>query len=943
MVINCCSLRNKAIEFNSLLSVSNADIVFGCESWFDESVCNNLIFPSHFDIYRNDRNLNGGGVFIAVKDFLRSELIHCDSVYEFISISCLLNNTKVILVVIYRPPNDCKLVFDAIDSHLSEQGLYKNSSVPVVIAGDVNLPSIDWKNGIIPSPCTYGKAVNLRAVQFLQKFGLNQVVREPTRVVSRNGQIVSSLLDVILVRPHNFISSVSVDKGISDHSSVNAILSDRLLLSPVTNRVISVKQFDKADIVAATALLESSYPQFHSLYQDGDMNMLWDYFCNLVYHIQDNLVPTTTFKLGTNSSSIRSRDVRLIERRCKRAYALRNNSHRHKQHYEALLSQLNVAKLAAERECFGDLNLRSHSAKESWSFINKFLDKSKGIPALKDETGAIIFEDVSKANLLNSTYSKAFNAGAPLATNLSGSGHIASNFSFSIDDVYRLITQTKPTAPGPDKVNIKTLKLLPHHFAPYLYLIFNLSYSSSSIPTIWGDAIVTPVPKKGSSCDPSNYRPISITCCCSKLLERLLSDHLYSSLNKRNFFSKYQFGFRPGYSCESLLLRFWQYICHSADLGLSVDAIFLDFAKAFDKVPHDILLADLKRIGIDRRLIMWIKSFLSNRTQRVSINGILSSSTKVTSGVPQGSVLGPLLFIIFINDLPSGILSHFAFFADDFMTFFAIKSPEDHLILQNALRIIAGWCLRKRMPLNFEKCVSMTFSSGRRLPSIYDYSLGPSSTPLKRVDSCYYLGVCLSSDLKWSKHMYSIVQKSNAVLNALRGPFRFCSPQTKEILYFALVRSLLEYATCVWDPYCNFFTALIEKVQRRAARFVLGRFERYDSVSDMLAELNWTPLSHRRKLNRLLCYHKIFSERNGWSHLKDLLIPAPFTGRGHPFKIFVDCNRTNFGKFSFIHRTTKEWNSLPLGECEALPSFNEFKVLISKLPACPLLSSCLCC
>jgi ribonucleases P/MRP protein subunit RPP40 len=343
-------------------------------------------------------------------------------------------------------------------------------------------------------------------------------------------------------------------------------------------------------------------------------------------------------------------------------------------------------------------------------------------------------------------------------------------------------------------------------------------------------------------------------------------------------------------------------------------------------VPHSVLLHKLHNVGIESQLVKWVGAFLSNRCQKVSVSGILSNPVKVLSGVPQGSVLGPLLFLIFINDLPEGVSSSLRLFADDCIIYQEIHSINDVAILQQSLGLLSQWCIDNGMAFNVKKCQCITFTL-KHAPIVGLYMLA--SEVLTRVTECKYLGLTFSSDLTWSAHTRIISGKAMRALFAIQRSFRKCSIKTKESLYFSLVRSLLEYACIVWDPFGAELTLSLEKVQRRAARFVLNRFGRVDSVSTMIETLGWHPLELRRKICRLVAFHHAYSGAGGWVDLHANIIPARFVGRGHQHQVFLPFIRTNACLQSFLPRTSREWNALPIEYLvDDLPTISSFRGLL---------------
>jgi len=289
------------------------------------------------------------------------------------------------------------------------------------------------------------------------------------------------------------------------------------------------------------------------------------------------------------------------------------------------------------------------------------------------------------------------------------------------------------------------------------------------------------------------------------------------------------------------------------DRKKQVDIAVLDFAKAFDTVPQDRLLGRLQHYGIDNNIHAWISSFLKGRTQSVVLDGVKSKEIIVESGVPQGTVLGPLLFLAHINDLPECVSSHVRLFADDCLMYRCIESTRDQQALQQDLVNLEEWGNKWGMRFNTSKCEIMRIHRGCT-PYTRMYTIG--DEVLKEVGRAKYLGVTISNDLSWSPHISSVAGKANAKIGFLWRNLQHCPPKLREQAYFALVRLVIEYGAAVWDPYLKKDINSLENVQRRAARFVMHDNQWTSSVSEMIDRLGWTSLADRRKNIRLALFYK---------------------------------------------------------------------------------------
>jgi len=342
--------------------------------------------------------------------------------------------------------------------------------------------------------------------------------------------------------------------------------------------------------------------------------------------------------------------------------------------------------------------------------------------------------------------------------------------------------------------------------------------------------------------------------------------------------------------------------------GIQTDVCMLDFSKAFDKVGHKRLIEKLKWHGIQGEVNNWIKHFLNDRTQTVVVEGTKSSCVPVLSGVPQGSVLGPCLFLFYINDIARGLSSTVRLFADDTLLYLTIKCKDDASQLQRDLDKLVEWERTWEMEFHPSKCEVITITRKKK-PIKTTYTMH--GQDLKQADSIKYLGVTISHDLRWNKHVNNIATKANNSLNFLRRNINIGNPKLKERAYKALVRPLLEYGQTVWDPFTDVNINKLEMVQRRAARFTLCRYRRTSSVGDMLNHLNWQKLVERRKTARLVMFYKI--------HYQMVSVTMPLCTKQHQSPTRKENSQAyllphtsrDYYRKSFFPLTAREWNILP--------------------------------
>ena len=463
-------------------------------------------------------------------------------------------------------------------------------------------------------------------------------------------------------------------------------------------------------------------------------------------------------------------------------------------------------------------------------------------------------------------------------------------------------------ATGPDEISGRILKECARELTPSITKICNLSLSQGKFPHSWKLANVVPVYKKGCRKSAENYRPVSLLSIVSKVLERAVIDNIYEVLLPQ--LNVLQHGFLRGKSTVTQLLSVFNEISSHLDESGQTDVIYSDFSKAFDSVPHHLLIHKLKSFGFNGPLLNWFASYLTDRSQRVVIDGEMSSCLPVLSGVPQGSILGPLLFLLYINDISNNLTpnSKIALFADDAKIFRRILSLADCISLQSDLSSLEYWSKTWLMNFNAKKCKVMTIA--RRVKHHFEYYLN--NTKLDHVNEFNDLGVFLSSDMTWSAHIRPKVSKANQLLGMIKRSLGVQAPiQAKRLLFSSLIKPSLLYGSIIWSANKH-DTNLIESVQRRATKYILN-----DYASDYkarLKRLNLLPISYCKEIADVCflykCINKFYqfdiSEVVKFVNVSNATRSASFRKKlAHTI-----INTETFANF-FSNRVVHIWNSLP--------------------------------
>ena len=628
----------------------------------------------------------------------------------------------------------------------------------------------------------------------------------------------------------------------------------------------------------------------------------------------DKHIPSKTSRSVSSVPWLTPQIRRMIRRKNKtHAKAKRTGSGNLRSKFETLRKEIK-AELRKQHDLYvnnlvGDIKA---NPRDFYRYIHSKKKDTQGIPPLKRRDGSgIAHSELDKAEEFNGqfthVFSKSEHSHVPLITR---SAPFMEEIIVSKDGVTKLLKGLNPSkALGPDDLHPRVLKELASELGPVFAHLFQQSIDTGKVPKEWSLANICPLYKKGDRSLACNYRPVSLTCVPCKLLEHIVCSNIMAHLDEYKLLSDRQHAFRKWHSCETQLITVINDWAKILDNKGQVDTFILDFEKAFDTPPHELLKSKLFGYGIGGKTLKWIDSFLCFRQQRVVVNGVKSDWAPVLSGVPQGTVLGPLLFSLYINDISSNIDSEIRLFADDCVCYREIKTVEDTLKLQTDIDRLGCWARKWGMRFQPVKCNMMQLTRKRTKKIQASYTL--EGTVLENVENIKYLGVTITNDLRWNTHISNICTKANRTLGFLRRNLYACPMDVKEAAYKGLVRPILEYGSSVWDPSGIGLQEELESVQKRAARFVTGNYlYETGSMTSILGQLKWESLKKRRKDSRLILLYKGLK---GKARLPvDDLIPKTRLARNQHFMFFrLPSASIDAYKCSFFPQTIKDWNNLP--------------------------------
>ena len=399
---------------------------------------------------------------------------------------------------------------------------------------------------------------------------------------------------------------------------------------------------------------------------------------------------------------------------------------------------------------------------------------------------------------------------------------------------------------------------LSHELSSPLCSLFNKSLSLGKFPSPYKDANVTPVHKKGDLSLVSNYRPISLLNSVAKLFEKLVFKYLYNHLQDNNMLSSLQSGFIPGDSTVNQLAYLYHIFTEALDAGKEVRTVFCDISKAFDRVWHEGLIYKLKAAGVSGDVLRWFQSYLSGRRQRVVLPGSLSEWVYIKAGVPQGSILGPLLFLSYINDIVKNIGSNIRLFADDTSLFIIVDNPTTAaLCLNSDLEKLSRWAAIWLVTFNPSKNESLLIS--RKINKPIHPPLYMQNVQIQEVSSHKHLGLYLSNDCSWHQHIDYIKQKAWFRIHIMRKLKFKLDRKSLETIYLTFIRPLLEYGDVIWDNCTQYEKNELDKIQNEAARITTGT-TKLVSLDNLYKEVGWQTLHRRRQDHKITLFYKMFNQ-----------------------------------------------------------------------------------
>ena len=882
------------------------------ETWLDASHSDQEVNISNYNLLRSDRSLepNRGGIAIYYRNDLDVTLLHlrshnitckCENMWLRVKVSeCRIFT----MGVVYRSPQNINLT-EHITADLESIAAMK---YPILIVGDFNLDLL----GNSSSTSFYRDTMT--------SFLLHQLLDEPTRVTETS----ATLIDHVWTSNEELIEESTLLPGLSDHHM--CLIKMKLYSKNRKQEDFTSRSFRGLNRELFLGDLQAVDWSFIDILDDIDQ--VWDEWHKSFMRILDVHAPLKTIKRNKEDSPwMKGEIMNLVRKKMAARISRDNNTNINTvavyHNYKALVK----AKVATAKTDYyrNKVSENKDNPQKMWSIIKEaapsnFKQKAVlGSTSCDPEAFNEFFVNVGSNPQVNTQDEDMTESLQTLSlTNIQDMELVHTTQQAIQDIIYRFPANK---APGLDDISGKALRLaLPALLSPITRLV-NRIITTQKIPRELKLAKVTPIFKTGDRNNPSNYRPISVLPLISKVLERTVADQLMNHLETNSLLADAQYGFRKKHSTATCLLQLTEEIRRSLDVKKAVGVVALDLSKAFDSIDHQLLLTKLPSFGIrtNTNTYRFFKNYLEDRRQKVKLDGISSSELKIKTGVPQGSILGPLLFIMFVNDFPRTVLeSKCVMYADDTTIYASSRNPSNiEFALNNDLRNANNWYNRNKLKLNIAKTKFMVIYPTNMEERFDSLNIFIQGQHVKRESSIKVLGVHLSEDLKWSKHTASMLRGLKYQYRAFSRSIKYFDTDTRIMVYNSSIASRLNYADCVWTQ-CNVREEkMLQSVQNMAVRRILNA-RPLDSAGPLICSLGLLPLEKKRLLRSLVLFYKLV-KGDGPKALTNMLNTNFINPSSHGIRTrnsgsgqyFIPSFNTDHMKKSFFIQMIKEWNRLP--------------------------------
>ena len=928
---NADGLDNKMHELELLVAEGGHDVVVVTETLAKRQTQDKTIFNlPGYACFASDE---GRGVCVFVKRNLEvTRVTEMEKIFQPAVFIRFLNlrEQELILGAVYRSPNSSPEQNQKLNT-LIEKCIPTNNKQLLVVTGDFNFPGIKWS---VPTSCN---STDHPATKFLDIIESKYLCQKVTENTHHRAMQNPTMIDLVLTNDNERVGDIGYlpPLGKSHHAVLDFEVQVNVDLGRDETSEKTKYLVNKGDYEGMRSYI-GGLPWKEKVSYDLDVDECWEVIKQELDNAIKKFVPTRGGKgrpKGRKSRPVGLQvpQTMLDKIRQKRLAYKRYKKYRSTENYNTYARARNQVKWESRKLTkMKEIHLArevKNNPKVFYQYVSRKSKPKESVSNLRRADGSLTESNAEKAKVLNEFFSSVFTQEPDKDLpefNLEGMIPEVSTVEISETQVKKALLNLKPAkSPGPDGIHPRYLRELASELAYPLKILFDLCIKKGKIPSPWKIAEVRPIFKKGSKSEPGNYRPVSLTSVICKVFETFIRDKLSEHITQSNLLYEHQFGFTKGRSCITQLLTTIFDWMDSLDDGSPVDVVYLDLRKAFDTVPHRRLFHKLEGYGIKGPLLSVVKDFLTGRSQYVSVNGQNSATMDVTSGVPQGSVLGPILFTYYINDMPRGIENLLKIFADDTKLYANVGREENKTSLQKDLDRLVQWTNDWLLNFNTGKCSVLHVG---RYNKKENYTMKTDDTTrqtLKKTEAERDLGVMVDSELKFCEHVEMTVRKANQIAGLLMKTITYKSRDVMVPLFKSLVRSILEYGNPLWNPILKKHVNLIENVQRRFTRSIIGC--QGLEYQERLKALDLPSLEFRRLRGDLIEVYKIMHGLYDPITTKSLFCLSKNTNtRGHNLKLDLRQTNTNLYHHFFTNRVIIPWNSLP-PEVVNATSVNAFK------------------
>lgn len=927
--LNAQSLNNASHQSEFVYTFSNCgiDIICVSETWLKSN--DQIQLPGYisFNVYRCGKS--GGGVSVFIRSCYSAKVLATSNGEpdkpEYIIIDISVASTKLMFAGLYRPPK-----VGHMDIFLDEFYRFMINYKYTLLVGDLNARFGSGSDETIVISDVL-RLCNLHCVPFKSTF---------------HSDTCDSNLDVISsnCQEHLISFGQTTAPGFSAHDLIYSVFD--LSVPRFHKQSVMFRNFKR--VVVEDLLDDVANAQWQNVYQELEIDRKLSNFNTILLGLMDKHAPQQTKTIKQFSAPWMSKDIlKLLAKRNKlRKIYLRSKSLTDLENFRTARNTVKQLIRSAKIKYYYDKFGSRQNTSAMWSTI-----RTLGIGKSSTQNS----EPVISVQALNSHYASVSTVNNPDIVSAAISDYdsrpqihsdLNDKFYFTYampSDIAKAVNSIKSKAVGVDQIPVSFLKICLPALLPVLDHLFNFCLQNGVFPSEWKMANIIPIPKNKNPKECKDYRPVSILCVLGKALEKIVHKQVTDFLSQCDLFTSHQSGFRKGHSTVSALVKITDDIRKAIDKRLVSLLVLLDLSKAFDCVHHDLLLAKMKYLGFSDSAIKWFRSYLGNRCHRVYVSDQLYSEwVYIITGVPQGSVLGPLLFLVYIFDLPmvlSSCLYHM--YADDIQLYVHFPIEDFVAFLNKLIRDInnvVSFCGNHNLVLNVGKTQAIILGTQRYLTILEAAPITPliiNGCTVPYCKSVNNLGVLFDPTLTWTEHCISVIQKVFCILAQLRRNFAFIPPNIRQVLISSLVMPRFDYGSVLFTDMPAYNNLRLQRAQNACIRFITGASP-FEHITPYYRQLGVLKIIDRRTLAVAILVFKIIKYNCPTYLLSQFNFVPGFNVRGtrssNKMMLQIPIHRTQKYHLSFLIQASKIWNDLKLyNYVNALPNTVRRRIMCNLL------------